>query len=127
MSSSVFPSLAGLDVKVERSTLYKTTVHETTSGKEDRTSWMPSPRYRYALSFNVLRESENAPSPWQAQTEVGVVLKFFNDHFGQGDSFMYADPYSGTSTQVRFVEDSLKITAVTPDIWECKFELISVL
>jgi phage-related protein len=126
MSSSVFPSLPGIDIAVERESFFKTTIHETASGKEDRTAWMNTPRYRYRVAFNVLRTSVTAPSPWGAYSEPGVIINFLDAHKGAQDSFLFDDPYTAVQTRVRFQEDSLNIKQIASGFWECSFELVSV-
>lgn len=126
MSSSVFPSLPGLDIQVERESFYKTTIHEAASGREDRTAWMATARYRYRLQVNVARTAVTAPAPWAAYSEPAILLKFLDDHKGAQDSFLYDDPYSGTQTRVRFQDDSLTIAQVASGMWSCEFKLVSV-
>ena len=126
MSSNVFPSLPGLDIAVEREAFYKTTIHETASGKEDRTAWQSAARYRYRLKFNVTRTSVTAPAPWAAYSEPAILLKFLDDHKGAQDSFLFDDPYSAVQTRVRFQSDTLRITQLASGMWACDFELVSV-
>lgn len=127
MSNNVFPStLPGIDIAVEREAFYATTIHETASGLEDRTAWQPTARYRYGVRVNVVRNSTMAPAPWGAYSEPAILLKFLDDHQGAKDSFLFDDPYSGTQTRVRFVEDSLSITQVASGMWSCTFRLVSV-
>jgi phage-related protein len=126
MSNNVFPSLPGLDINVEREVIYRDTTHEVQSGKEYRTRWWSTPRYRYKLKFSVLRNSVNAPAPWAAYSEIAILLNFFDVHAGSWDSFLYNDPYDGTQVRVRFEQDSLPTTQVTSGIWECSFSLITV-
>jgi hypothetical protein len=125
MSASVFPTLPS-QVLVKRSRIYKTTIHECASAREDRTSWAPL-RYKWDLSFPVLRTTVTAPSPWGAYSEAGVVDYFFDAHIGTADSFHITDPYDGTTDRVvRFVEDSFDMVWVCNNIWEASFSLVSV-
>lgn len=128
MSDQLFPSsLPGLDIKVEREPVYATTVHQSTSGKEVRVGWQLVPRYRYTLTLNLLRSNVAAPAPDQAQTETGIVEKFFRDHRGQLDSFLFLDPYSGTQVRVRFASDTLAWERLADGMWTIrKLQLISV-
>ncbi|GAO01922.1 DUF2460 domain-containing protein [Anaeromyxobacter sp. PSR-1] len=126
MSNSVFPELPGLDVEVERETIYRSSVFETAGGKEQRAAYWSTPRYRYQLRWNVLRTDVMAPAPWAAYSEVATVQKFFDDHLGSWDSFLMNDPYSGSQVRVRFVQDSLKLHRIVPGIWEAEATVISV-
>lgn len=126
MSNSVFPSLPGTDITVDRETIYSTQVRTSVSGKEQRTSWQGTPRYRYRLKFNVLNTARTAPSPWAAYDEAAIVQKFMDDHLGAWDSFLFNDPYSGVQTRVRFESDSLVLRRVVSGIWEASTSLLSV-
>jgi hypothetical protein len=127
MSTSVFPSnLPGMDVSVVRGETYKTTINATISGKEQRTLWESTPRYKYKLKFNVLRDDVSAPAPWAAFSEVATVVKFLEDHKGSWDSFHFADPFTGADTVVRYVDDSLELTQIVPHCWSCELSFISV-
>lgn len=126
MSDSVFPSLRGADVAVEREPFYRTSVYETVSGKEQRVSWDASPRYRYRVRFNVLRDDRAAPAPWAAYSEVGTVLKFLDDHKGSFDSFLFNDPLTGSQVRVRLEEDSLTIKRIVNHLWSAEVSFVSV-
>ncbi|MEY2668868.1 MAG: hypothetical protein RJA59_1506 [Pseudomonadota bacterium] len=117
MSSNLFPSLPGLDVKVSREPRYSTQVYESVSGREVRVSWRTQPRIRYTLRFNFARTYTQAPAPYTSYSEMGVLLSFLDTHLGSFDSFLYADPYTGSQVRVRLVEDSLKMTQVVSGIW----------
>ena len=125
MSTNVFPTLPGLDVEVSREAKYKTAIHETVSGKEQRTAWESTPRYRYKLRFNVLRDNVAAPSPYGSYSEAGALLYFLDTHKGSYDSFIFTDPYTNTTGSVRLVEDSLNITQIVPHHWSAELSLIS--
>jgi hypothetical protein len=89
VSNLLFPQLAGLDIKINRTPLYNTIVNEALSGREYKHTWWTYPRTRYALDFNVLRtDSSLAARAQEWQAAVG----FFMRHIGQGDSFLFADP-----------------------------------
>ena len=131
MSASVFPVLAGT-VLVSRTPFFKTTQHESTSGKVDSTGWSPV-RYKWSLKNEVLRESVAAPSPWGSYSEAGVVAYFF-ETVGQGSNepFHIVDPFDGTTDRyVRFAEDSFSLEWVTgapgSAIWSATFSLVTAL
>jgi hypothetical protein len=127
MSNNVLPDLPGVDIAREVEKSYRTTIHETVSGKEYRTSWGSAPRYRYKLRVNVARESVAAPAPWAGWNEVSVLFKFVDDHRGSFDSFLFNDPYDNTQRRVRFASDSLRAKQIAADMWQCEVELVSVI
>jgi hypothetical protein len=118
VSSNLFPTLPGLDVQVTREPRYATQVYESVSGREVRVSWRTQPRIRYTLKFNFLRTGAQAPSPYTSYSETGVILSFLDTHLGSFDSFLYADPYTGSQVRVRLVEDSIQMTQIVPGAWE---------
>jgi hypothetical protein len=125
MSSLVFPSLPGLDVKIEREEEFDTTIHRTASGKEYRTKWADTPLYRYKLKITS-RAGVAAPSPNQAYNEASVLLYWIETHRGRFDSFLFDDPYDSVQRRVRFASDGLRFRRLTSTWWECEIELESV-
>jgi hypothetical protein len=91
VSNLVFPQLAGLDIKINRTPLYNTIVNEALSGREYKHTWWTYPRTRYALDFNVLRTDSSLASATR-QREWQQAVGHFMRHIGQGDSFLFADP-----------------------------------
>lgn len=124
MSDSVFPALPGTAQDVTRETMFATTVLTTVAGNEQRVSWQTAPRYRYRVSITG-RASANAPSPWGAYTEIGVIHKFFEDHKGSWDSFLWTDPYSASQVRVRFEEDTLQTTRVVSGWWRVEVVFVT--
>jgi len=127
MSSSVFPSLPGVAVEVERRPFYRTTTLETWSGKEVRLSRQSSSRTRIRLRVNFARDAVAAPSPWAAYSELGVIKYFHTSHKGSWDSFYIADPDGGASINVRFESDELALAQVVPGVWSGEIALVTVL
>jgi hypothetical protein len=120
-------NLPGLDIKVEREPVYATTVHQSNSGKEVRVSWQTAPRVRYTLTFSFLFTETDAPAPNQAYTQTEIIQKFFDDHRGQWDSFLFDDPMTGTQVRVRFATDTLTWERVADGMWAIKkLQLITV-
>lgn len=85
MSNAVFPVMPGLQWDVKRTPVFGTTVTTAVSGREYRVANMPYPRYKYALSFAVLRQTPG-------YTELATLCGFFNARLGSFDSFLFADP-----------------------------------
>ena len=96
MSNQVFPlaSLSGRVISREPFTSVKTT--ESASGKEYRTSWWSTPRYRYKLGFDSLREG---PGTRQDFESIGSSVV---RHFGQLDSFLLLDPEDSAYSNMGF-------------------------
>jgi hypothetical protein len=95
MSSAVFPSFPGLDVKVHREPVWDVKVQPTLAGKEVRSFWSTYPRYRYALSLNALRSSSVLP---EFQSLCGFVTR----HGGKADSFLFTDAEDSSVTDHGF-------------------------
>ena len=127
MSTLVFPSMPGLDVNVARAPYYSTSVLESVSGKEVRAAWRAVPRVRYTLKFNFARTATQAPAPYAAYSEIGVLMAFLDQHLGSADSFLYADNYTGSQVRVRLVEDSISFEKICANVWACGFEVVEVL
>jgi hypothetical protein len=95
MSSAVFPSFPGLDVKVHREPVWDVKVQPTLAGKEVRSFWSTYARYRYALSLNALRSSAVLP---EFQSLCGFVTR----HGGKADSFLFTDAEDSSVTDHGF-------------------------
>lgn len=95
MSTSVLPSLAGLGFEVIRTPIWKTRVQPNVSGKEVRIAEQTYPRWRWDLTYNVLRQGTVHGT---AYTELAQLAGFFNARKGRFDSFLYADADDYTVT-----------------------------
>lgn len=92
MSALVFP-LAALGAYVKSKELFsQVRIDESVSGKEWRSSWWGSPKWRYMIGFDVLRSSSGSSLDYQQL--LGHSLR----HFGQLDSFLLMDPEDHTVT-----------------------------
>lgn len=121
MSNAVFPmTLPGISIKLRRTPVFSTKVQTSVGGKELRGRFQSAPRYKYRLSFEFLR----ADPPLQ---ELQQLVAFFEDHYGQWDSFLLDDPYDNVQRRVRFARDDLDVERFLHMVWELKtLELISV-
>jgi hypothetical protein len=95
MSSNIFPTLAGVQMDVGRSVFYDTVVQREASGRELRIARQSSPRYRYRLNFDFLRQDSSGD-------EAATLQRFFMAHSGPYDSFLFLDPYDSTVTNQQF-------------------------
>jgi uncharacterized protein (TIGR02217 family) len=91
MSTQVLPSLVGLGFDVVRTPLWDTTVQTAVSGKETRIARQLEPRWRWELSYNVLRSAAG-------YNELQQLAGFFNARKGKFDTFLYQDADDNTVT-----------------------------
>jgi uncharacterized protein (TIGR02217 family) len=84
MSVNILPSLAGLGFDVTRMPLWDTTVQQAISGKETRIARLTYPRWKWELTYNVLRSGA-------AFGELQQLAGFFNARQGMFDTFLYRD------------------------------------
>jgi len=84
MSTSVLPSLAGLGFDVVRTPVWDTIVQQAISGMETRVAKQSSPRWKWELTYNVLRSNA-------AFGELQALAGFFNARQGMFDTFLYQD------------------------------------
>lgn len=85
MSNSVYPTLPGLKFPVKRVPIWKTSVRETSAGREFHLKKMLYPRYKYTLGYEFLRDSA-------ALLEFRTLFGFFNSMGGSFDTFLFNDP-----------------------------------
>ena len=88
MSTSVFPTLAGLGWSVTRREIWKTRSQEAISGKETRIADWSYPRHQWSLGFDFLRQGAFSGT---AYSEFALLAGFFDLRQGAFDSFLYTD------------------------------------
>jgi uncharacterized protein (TIGR02217 family) len=91
MSALVFPTLAGLEWNILRSPIWSTTKKPSVSGRRFAVANYAFPRYKYSLSFSVLRQGG-------AYTELSQIVGLFNQCGGDFDTFLFPDPDDFTVT-----------------------------
>ena len=84
MSNAIFPKLPGIKWGSTRTPTWSTKVQTSTSGRELRAGYWSYPRWKYSLSYEVLRAN--------ALQELQQLVGFFNARQGQLDSFLFDDP-----------------------------------
>jgi uncharacterized protein (TIGR02217 family) len=84
MSIAILPSLSGLGFDVVRSPVWDTTIQQAISGKETRIAKQTYPRWKWELTYNVLRSNAT-------YGELQQLAGFFNQRQGMFDTFLYAD------------------------------------
>ena len=123
MSSSVFPSFAGVDIAIKRSEIYATKIQTSVSGKELRASFQSTPRYRYELRLNFLRQAAYNT----VTDEVAQLKTFFDTMLGSWDSFLFNDPVDSVQRRVRFEQDNMDLEQLVTGAWDGQtIKLISV-
>ena len=123
MSSSVFPSFAGVDIAIKRSEIYATKIQTSVSGKELRASFQSTPRYRYELRLNFLRQATYNT----VTDEVAQLKTFFDTMLGAWDSFLFNDPVDSVQRRVRFEQDNMDLEQLVTGAWDGQtIKLISV-
>lgn len=95
MSSEVFPTLPGQKIERSRAAQWDTQIRKSVSGKELRLALMASPRWRYKVSFDVLREAAG-------YDELRQVVGLFNKCRGAWDNLLLLDPKDHVATAARF-------------------------
>lgn len=84
MGTSVFPTLSGLEWPVNRTPIFDTIVQQSVSGKETRIALQTYPRWKWEVSFSILRADST-------NLEFQSLVGFFNNRQGMFDSFLYTD------------------------------------
>ena len=84
MSTAILPVLPGVSYPVSRSPVFASTVQQNISGKETRIALQSFPRWKWELSYNILRSSA-------ALAEYQALVGFFNSRLGSFDTFLYLD------------------------------------
>jgi uncharacterized protein (TIGR02217 family) len=95
MSNLVFPSLPGLEWNVVRAPIFSTTKRASVSGRRFAFANYSFPRYKYTMSFSVLRQGGS-------YTELQQVVGLFNQCYGDFDTFLWTDPDDYTVTAQPF-------------------------
>jgi len=97
VSSSVFPSFAGIKANREARAEYRTTVFDSLSGREQRTVEWSYPRHRWKLVLEFARARSV-----DVAAEIEQLWSFFQAHAGSGDSFLFRDPDDDVATDCGF-------------------------
>jgi hypothetical protein len=95
MSNAVLPSLAGFKFPVKKTPLWKGKVQEALSGHETRLGYWSSPRWRYTIGYEVLRNDAG-------YTELQQLVGFYNARYGNIDDWLYLDPDDNAVTSQLF-------------------------
>lgn len=95
MSDAVYPVLPGLSWPVKRTPVWNTRVQTSASGREWRLSMMNTPRYRYVLPYEFLRNEA-------AFAEYQTLFGFFNARRGSYDTFLFDDLGDNTVSEQPF-------------------------
>jgi len=91
MSNLVFPTLPGLEWGIARASIFSTTRRSSVSGRLYTAANFAYPRYKYTLSYSVLRQGG-------ALAELEQIVGLFNRCYGDFDTFLWTDPDDCTAT-----------------------------
>jgi hypothetical protein len=120
VSTTLYPTFPGIDVRIRRTKVYDTEIQEAASGVELRPSIKATPRFRYELTYNFLRTAAGTQ-------EAQALEAHFDAHGGRRESFLFDDPLDGVRRATRFDQDELEFEQIIPGLWTCTVELITVL
>lgn len=74
---------------------FSTAVQKAVSGREVRAAFMAYPRWRFSLSYEVIRATPD-------MAELSTLLGFFLSRHGMFDSFLYLNPADNAASAMQF-------------------------
>lgn len=95
MTAPVFPTFPGLTFPIKRIPLWSTIRQESIGGQTPRFALWSYPRYRYELTFEVLRR-------YGAYAELDSILSFYHSLAGAAGVFQYTDGTDNAATAQAF-------------------------
>lgn len=104
MSDTVLSMPAGIRWGVTKAPRWNTRVQTAVGGRETRVAFASLPVWRWAVSFEFLRQSVT-------NQEFQYLAQFFNDRRGRWDSWLYNDPTDNTATDMNFGTGNASTTA----------------
>lgn len=113
-------------IEITRRVIRAGRVYEATSGKEERVVPWNANRYEFMLTFPVLQTALSAPAPYGSDSEVGALIRAYDDASGVLLTYTFTDPYDGTSRNVRFVQDSLSLLKAVSGVWKASLRIRTV-
>ena len=103
------------DFPVQETIRHNTLVSEFDNGVEQRRSKWSSPLREWSLTFTN-----------RSQDEHDDLVDFFNTQLGSLTAWAFDNPNDGTEYQVRFKDDSLKVTLRAYQIYNMSVDIIEV-
>lgn len=85
MSQAVFPTLPGLKWGHSKTPMFETKIQTAVSGRESRARFQAYPRWKFALSYEFLRQRPG-------KLELDTLIGFFLARSGSFESFLYDCP-----------------------------------
>jgi len=104
MALDLFPTVIGQGFIAEKSPIWQTQIMEATSGRERRRKIWSYPRWRFKLSYDVLRDVSGA-------RDLTDILTFFNAHAGRYSEWGFLDPTDNAVTSQYFGTGNGVLTA----------------
>lgn len=124
---ATWPTFAAREPTARRSRIQKRDVFESASGKEVVRRIWAAPRYRYDLTYNLLRTDVVFSAPGQGYD--GMTERAALEWLAaQSGTHAYVDPVDGVTRNVRVLEDTLDFEEIdVTGQFSCRLSLISVL
>jgi len=116
-----FPqSLPGIDISVTRTPVYATVVQTSANGVERRFSRWSTPKFRFTVTFNVLRDG------YWSSNAAATLLDVFHTLAGQQGDCWFNDTFDKSKRKVRFASDELEMERFLAGRWRTsKIELLT--
>lgn len=95
MALDKFPSLIGQGFIAEKTPVWKTRIAEAQTGRERRNRLWSYPRWRFRISYDVLRLTTTSP-------DLSTLWAFFNRMAGRAAEWAYLDPTDNAVTNQAF-------------------------
>ena len=96
------------------------------SGRRVSTTYRTGSVRHFRITYDGLRESVTAASPWNAYNEVAALRAVYAQMQGQLGTIALTDPEGGSDVTVKF-EAPLVLQQVLPGIWQTTVELVEVI
>lgn len=116
--ATAFPTLTGKSIAIKKAVIPgEVRVQTTLAGKEVRTAYQVSLRYRYTIPLVLLRTTERA-----------AVITFLSTIQGKRGLVTFSDPDTGTSMTCRLDMDEVEYQRIVSGLWgDAEIRLITVL
>jgi uncharacterized protein (TIGR02217 family) len=90
--TAIFPVLPGLSWSVTKQPRFATRVQRAVNGRELRVVDQPNPLWTWTLTYQVLRDGNDARAAGGGYDELRTVMGFFLQQQGAAGAFLFDDP-----------------------------------
>ena len=101
----VFPSvssLPGVQWNVTKRPMFSNTLEESTSLRENRVALSAFPKWKFGLTYSLLRDDPTSATPSSPFDELEKLTGFFLKQQGRLKAFLYDDPNDHSVTDMQF-------------------------